>query len=109
MSATDFPSRCKDKNNLAKNVQCELYFFCKYTYFFIFQVQKYGKNIKKRRNGVTISSILLFFAITAHLSENITNKGLVTGLTMLHNDFFWYIGISSCHFSCYIKSHDLKL
>jgi len=26
MSATDFPSLCKDKNNLANNVRCELNF-----------------------------------------------------------------------------------
>jgi len=34
MSATVFPPRCKDKNYLAKNVQCELYFFAKVVLFF---------------------------------------------------------------------------
>lgn len=36
MSATDFPPRCKDKNNLAKNVQCEPIFLQKYLFFSIF-------------------------------------------------------------------------
>ena len=30
MSATDFPSRCKDKKNLANDVHCELYFLQNY-------------------------------------------------------------------------------
>lgn len=33
MSVTDFPSLCKDKNNLANNVLCELYFFANVVLF----------------------------------------------------------------------------
>lgn len=33
MSMTDYPSRGKDKNYLAYNVQCEPYFFAKVAFF----------------------------------------------------------------------------
>ena len=60
MSATDFPPRCKDKNNLAKNVQCELIFLQKYVFFSIFADLAQKKCTKDVHflNVVSMASVL---------------------------------------------------
>ena len=54
MSATDYLRLCKDKNNLAKNVHCELN-FCKSTSFFF---------VSSTSNGVLFHSVYNFCIFT---------------------------------------------
>ena len=74
MSATDYPPRCKDKNNLAKNVQCEPIFLQKYLFFSIFGVFA-QKNMISQRKICYLKN--LFYAV-----KNFRPKPLVSRLTM---------------------------
>ena len=41
---------------------------------------------------------LLFCTVFSHSVEDIADEGLETGLDMLHDDAFWYVGILSRQF-----------